>query len=614
MPARRAVLLLASLLVLTASSALAVRGIHVPQVADVVAVATDPLYNMGCKAGASQVDCSAAEFDLQWSMIATIKPGAGDLTSLYTVAAVAQGLASPLDAYFHNWLYNMQSVPCGSSRLFTAFVSSVASQSSTGTVPPLTIAGECSLTGGLNVVQQPSGANEYDYWINSVVIAPPATPTPVPTPPPTPIPTPTQVPTPTPTPTPTPSPTPTPGGATGTPSPTPSPAATAGVTDTPLPTAEDTASGEPSDSPSESASISASPSPTPEQVVGGTTGTPSPPPGGGGKPESAIGEFAASVMSPNGVSADPLAIGGSALLAFLLMLFMAFPGELFNNTVEANVDEIRGWFRKGPMGVIGRFIGNLPRGPIMIGLFVLLAAFINALLDPALGFSLAGLATYLGFLAALVVTLLAFEVPPLIVHRRRTGEWGSLRVLPWTLPMVVMFVLVSRLIDLNPGYLYGIVLGIVFAREASPRDEGREQAVGAVVTLALAVGAWLGLGWLRGVAGDPGPADFFPILAETALAATMVAGLEAVALGLVPFRFLPGNVVYQWSRVGWAALFLIGAFAFAHLLIGPATGYLSDLSWPALIAAVAAFVAFGVLSLGFWGYFRFRPVRVTLEG
>lgn len=383
-----------------------------------------------------------------------------------------------------------------------------------------------------------------------------------------------------------------------------------------MPTADATATAGATDSPSGSPTdaSSSSPSPTPEGAVSGTTATPAASPGAPAKPESGVGEFAASVRSPGGVSWEPAAVGGSALLAFLLMLFMAFPGELFNNTVEANVDEIRGWFRSGPMGVVGRFIGGLPRGPITIGLFVLLAAFINSLLDPALGLTMAGLATYLGFLVALVVTLIAFEIPPLIVHRRRTGEWGSLRVLPWTLPMVVVFVLVSRLIELNPGYLYGIVLGIVFRREASPREEGREQAVGAVVTLSLAVGAWFALGWLRTAAGAPGPSDFFPILAETALAATMVAGLEAVALGLVPFRFLPGNVVYQWSRVGWAALFLVGAFAFAHLLIGPATGYLSDLSWPALIAAVAAFVIFGVLSIGFWGYFRFRPARASVEG
>jgi hypothetical protein len=333
--------------------------------------------------------------------------------------------------YTDDLAFNMgvHTVGCADGKAVAAFVDSVAALSTTATVGPAVV-GECSISGGLDL--QPIEGLPY-YYISSAVLSQ-ATPTPSPTP------------------VPTQAPTPSPSSVAGTPSATaaatdsPTPTPTGAVTESPAPTPPESAGNGASVSPSESPSGSAeasdgsaatptptsSPSPTPEQVVGGTTGSPSPPPGGGGKPESGLGEFAASIMSPNGVSADPLAIGGSALLAFLLMLFMAFPGELFNNTVEANVDEIRGWFRKGPMGVIGRFIGNLPRGPIMIGLFVLLAAFINALLDPALGFSLAGLATYLGFLAALVVTLVAFEVPPLIVHRRRTGDWGSLRVLPWT--------------------------------------------------------------------------------------------------------------------------------------------------------------------------------------
>jgi hypothetical protein len=174
---------------------------------------------------------------------------------------------------------------------------------------------------------------------------------------------------------------------------------------------------------------------------------------------------------------------------------------------------------------------------------------------------------------------------------------------------VAVFVVVSRAADLQPGYLYGIVLGIVFGSKDAPRDEGREQAAGAAWTLAVAIAAWLLLGWLRST--SPDPSDFVGIAAQTALAAVMVAGIEAVALGMVPFRFLPGAAVYRWSRVAWAALFGIGVFAFVHVLIGPNLGYLSELSVAGLVAAAAAFVAFGIISLAVWGYFRFRPSRLA---
>jgi hypothetical protein len=40
----------------------------------------------------------------------------------------------------------------------------------------------------------------------------------------------------------------------------------------------------------------------------------------------------------------------SALLAFLLLLFMGFVGELFNNTAKVNYDVLAGWWRESWLG------------------------------------------------------------------------------------------------------------------------------------------------------------------------------------------------------------------------------------------------------------------------
>jgi hypothetical protein len=236
---------------------------------------------------------------------------------------------------------------------------------------------------------------------------------------------------------------------------------------------------------------------------------------------------------------------------------------------------------------------------------VLVAALISSFLSPDLGFDSASLATFLGFLLALVVVLVSFELPGLLEHRRVSGEMGRLRVLPWALIIAVVFVVVSRLAVLQPGYLWGVVLGVVFLRPAGEADEGREAAAGALWTLTVAVTAWLILGWLRGPTGTDG--SFLSSVIETALAAVVVGGLEAVAIGLLPFRFMPGAAVYRWSRLAWALLCGVSMFAFIHILVGPTTGYLSDLTAPAWIAALGIFAAFGVFTVLFWGWFRFRP-------
>jgi hypothetical protein len=90
-------------------------------------------------------------------------------------------------------------------------------------------------------------------------------------------------------------------------------------------------------------SLQPTPSSKPEQGVGGGVGSPSQPSGGLGAP---AGDWSDEVPSPDEVSTKPGDIASSLALAILLMLVMAFPGELFNNTVQANYPEIAGWFGK----------------------------------------------------------------------------------------------------------------------------------------------------------------------------------------------------------------------------------------------------------------------------
>ena len=242
---------------------------------------------------------------------------------------------------------------------------------------------------------------------------------------------------------------------------------------------------------------------------------------------------------------------------------------------------------------------------IRIALAILVAALISSFLYPQVGLTTTSLATFIGFVVALIVILVSFELPGLLEHRRVTGEMGRLRVLPWALILAAAFVVISRIWSLQPGYLWGVVLGAVFLMPDGEKDEGREAAAGALWTLAVAVAAWIALGWLRGAAGTS--TSFLTVMAANALGAIVVSGLEAVAIGLLPFRFMPGYAVYRWNRPAWATLCGASLFAFIHILVGPTSGYLSDLTAPAWIAALGVFAAFGAFTVLFWAWFRFRP-------
>jgi hypothetical protein len=315
--------------------------------------------------------------------------------------------------------------------------------------------------------------------------------------------------------------------------------------------------------------------------------------------------FAASIIDAGAVNADAGAVGGSLAAALLLLLIIGFAGELFNNTVENNYDRVAGWFRKG---LLGRVLGLFSlRGPVGVLLFIAFTALVSSFVDPGFGLDVRSLAEFLGFLVGLIAVLASFKLPPMLAHRRKTGELGRLRPLPWALVIAALFVFVSRLGNLQPGYLYGIVLGAIFVTDVSGEEEGRETFYGSLWTLGAAVVAWLGLTWLRTIGL---PEDGFAVtLASTAFAATLVAGLEATAFGLMPLRFMPGYAVYRWNRLSWALLFGLSVFAFLHILIGPTSGYVSELSPQAFIAALGVFAAFGALSIATWLYFRFRRVE-----
>jgi hypothetical protein len=60
-------------------------------------------------------------------------------------------------------------------------------------------------------------------------------------------------------------------------------------------------------------------------------------------------------------------------------------------------------------------------------------------------------------------------------------------------------------------------------------------------------------------------------------------------------------------------LFLAAAFFFAFILLEPTVGYLGSTRVSPLWPAVILFVSFGVASVLFWAYFRFRPARAEVS-
>jgi hypothetical protein len=356
-----------------------------------------------------------------------------------------------------------------------------------------------------------------------------------------------------------------------------------------------------------------------------------------------------SVPDPLEISLDPLVIAQTAVITAGVVLLVPFPATLFNATLEEHYDEVMGWVAglrsrlaralsalglrirralagasPGPAegdatvvpgtgppvrlppwtGTVARRLASEAfwRTPQGIALFVLVSAFLYGLLDPTFWFDAASLATLVGLVAGLGAVVAVFTTSLWIVSRRG-GAGLVARALPGTLVIAAACVVISRVADFQPGYIYGLVVGYAFSREAARVEQGRWMAVATAALLGAAYVAWLALVVVR--AGGAGGLTTFAL--ETACATIVVAGLEGAVFAMMPVRFLPGEKVRAWDRRVWIALTAMGTAGVLHILLDPSTGYLADSSRSSFLTVIVLLVGFGIASVAFWAWFRYRP-------
>ncbi len=130
-------------------------------------------------------------------------------------------------------------------------------------------------------------------------------------------------------------------------------------------------------------------------------------------------------------------------------------------------------------------------------------------------------------------------------------------------------------------------------------------AISGLCLLAFSLLAWFARIPVADAAARPdAPLGF--IVLEAALVGVFLAGLETLVISLVPLRFLDGTKLMAWSRTGWAVLFGLVVFILVHVLLRPGSGYVNDSPAASTVLVAVLFAGFGVFSVAFWAYFRFR--------
>ena len=170
------------------------------------------------------------------------------------------------------------------------------------------------------------------------------------------------------------------------------------------------------------------------------------------------------------------------------------------------------------------------------------------------------------------------------------------------LGVAAVCVLVSRLTQFQPGYLYGVICGISFAAKVGKVEKGHIIALSTLTTVVVAIVAWLVWVPVQRAATQAGAA--FPlVILDDFLASVFVGGLVGTMIGLLPLRFLPGWDLRTWHQGAWLACFGFVVLAFVEVLLLPHNDNHSNVP---LVTTIVLLVVFGGLSVGMREWFARR--------
>jgi hypothetical protein len=172
---------------------------------------------------------------------------------------------------------------------------------------------------------------------------------------------------------------------------------------------------------------------------------------------------------------------------------------------------------------------------------------------------------------------------------------------PLGLILTVVGVVVSRLLDFSPGFLIGLVLGLVISEKHLAKHAWRAVLLRTGLLLGLALLAWLAFSLFD--AHEEGGTFASELAIETLVAITTEA-IVGLLVELLPLRLLEGEKLYQRSKILWGALYLVAVFIFVVAVV-PWEGNWAELG-SSLWTWIGIVVGFGILATAVYIYFRVR--------
>ena len=295
----------------------------------------------------------------------------------------------------------------------------------------------------------------------------------------------------------------------------------------------------------------------------------------------------------------PAQSGVLVISAGVLTLLLAVPAFLLSRVLSERYDQLFGWLARGRLGRIRDELTTPTGGRrrwILLAIGMALAAFVASFIDPRFGFNALSVRLYLTLLLTFVLfNVGAWAVVSLVMKRVQPEAKPVLTFHPASLVVVALAVLLSRLLQFDPGIVFGLVAGTTFAVTLALSREAVVIIAGTAYAGAVALLAWIGysvLTWLN-------PLDGFAVALTELLGGITLEGVSTLPIALIPLATLDGGILFRWRRWVWAVVYAAGMALFLVVLFDLPGGDVpvDQGFWNWLLV----FGAFAVVALVVWG-------------
>jgi MFS family permease len=305
------------------------------------------------------------------------------------------------------------------------------------------------------------------------------------------------------------------------------------------------------------------------------------------------------------VISNPAKIPAALEIGLVLLIFAVLPGHLLNATLADQYERFIARRPKRQRHAPAWWVdlhAALNRAPFLGGLaLTTITALLFGCADPRFGPTLASLRLFLGLAIALGLVSYATNA---VVSRVMRGRWRadvSISLRPLGLILTVVGVVVSRILDFSPGFLIGLVLGLVVAEKQLVTHAWRAVLLRTGILLGLALLAWLGFSLFD---SQTEGGTFASELAVETLVAITAEATVGLLIELLPLRLLEGQKLFEKSKLLWSSLYLLTVFIFVVAVV-PWEGNWAELG-SSLWTWIGIVAGFGILATGTYVYFRIR--------